>query len=170
MIDVDRYSIIFQNNFNKKCQLWLLVYMIKEIYEKFKANKSILDYSCINEVSIDEGNEEDDYYIAFVDMTLYKYYSVDYDGIIAVDMERIPKLTFSKENFDCIEQSVIQIFETKPMYLVIKQTDDGWIDLWGRNELSDQEKQMVRKFEIDTEKWKEEERKRVLARQEQEKN
>ena len=77
---------------------------------------------------------------------------------------------FSKENFDCIEQSVIQIFETKPMYLVIKQTDDGWIDLWGRNELSDQEKQMVRKFEIDTEKWKEEERKRVLARQEQEKN
>ena len=101
----------------------------------------------LDEVSFEDGYEYEDFYIAFIDTCLYDRYTKDFHGVQAVDLSAIPKLKFSKENFNHVLKMIVHLHDTKPEYVVITQSDNGWVDLWGKDELSNQEQLMVQEFQ-----------------------
>lgn len=83
---------------------------------------------------------DDDYYVSFTDEMFYKQCE-DENGYIYDDS--LPRLKLSYENFDHILQTWTRLQEAKPTYLITVKYEDGWVDIWGREELSEAEKKIL---------------------------
>ena len=112
----------------------------------------------INDFSIDYGDADEDYYVAFSNRSLLdlKQYEVEIDGQRFVDSAQIPKLKLSYENFDYVFKAWVQINEQNPKYLIITQDDAGWVGLQGKEELDVDEIALVEQCQRKQEEWMEE--------------
>lgn len=106
--------------------------------EEFK--NCTLSKNCFRVEYGDPEYDDDDYYVSFTDEMFYKQCE-DENGDIYDDC--LPRLKLSYENFDHILQTWTRLQEVKPKYLITVKHEDGWVDLWGREELSDEEKKIL---------------------------
>jgi hypothetical protein len=91
--------------------------------------------------------EGDDFFIAFHDKMTYDDSMSEIDGYRFLDDDRIPKLKFSKENFDYVFNQWVKIKEQNSKYVIITQDDSGWIGLQGKNELDATEADLVEHYQ-----------------------
>lgn len=160
------YQMIFNNiPIKHTVDLELLLQIIRSniLQEAIEGN---LSESRSDSIDVYTGNPAfgDDYYIAFYDASLDLLYEDKYDikGIV-YDENRL-MLKFSEKNFKEILNSWKHIYQKKPLYLIITQDDDGWIDMQGKQELDEEEKILVQRYQNHQEELKKEEIQRALNR------
>lgn len=100
----------------------------------------------INDFHIEYGDSEygDDYYVSFTD-DMFDKQCEDENGW--VDADCLPRLKLSYENFDHILQTWTRLQEVKPKYLILVKHEDGWLDIWGREKLSEEDQKIVKESE-----------------------
>lgn len=91
--------------------------------------------------------QEDDFFIAFHGKMTYDDSMSEIDGYRFLDDDKIPKLKFSKENFDQVLSEWVKIKEQNSKYVIITQDDSGWIGLQGKSELDADEVELVEQYQ-----------------------
>jgi len=93
--------------------------------------------------------EGDDFFVAFFDKMSFESSMKEISGYRFLDDDKIPKLKFSKENFDDVLKQWVKIKQENPQYLIITQDDSGWVGLQGKQELDDDEVALVDSYNRD---------------------
>lgn len=160
------YKIIFENiPSNSWCQLGVMVDVVNiAILNEAKNSTLTAKISDSLEVCIGNPQHGDDYYIAFYDPFLNHFYENRYGLTGIVYDEDKAMLKFSKSNFEHILKSWQLISKTEPKYLIITQDDSGWIDMQSKNDLNDDEIQLIQEYNIRQEAYKAAEEIRIQKR------
>ena len=168
------YQVIFRTMpDDSDSQLGLMLKVLASYKFNNVENGMISEYSS-DWLEIIHGDREsgDDYDIAFYDPIFDSYVEelsekkYGEKNTIVFDDET-PMLRLSKKNLAALLLFWEKLKNRQSEYYILTQDDKGWVEVEAKEDLSDQEKQMVREFEIESQKWKEDERARVLARQKQ---
>ena len=168
------YKIIFTNISRDSMNQLSMMIGILESNELDKAENGMMPEYSSDWLEIMHGDKEsgDDYDIAFYDPIFDSYVEelsekkYGEKNTIVFDDET-PMLRLSKKNLAALLLFWEKLKNRQSEYYILTQDDKGWVEVEAKEDLSDQEKQMVREFEIESQKWKEDERARVLARQKQ---